>query len=110
MADVAVWSATFKPFTNFPAVYRDIAFILQRNIEVGFVEAIIRRIGASLIEYIFVFDIYEGENLGKNLKSVAFNICFRSSDRTLGGEEINDLQNKIISTVEIETGGHLKEA
>lgn len=110
IADAAVWFAKFKPFTNFPVVYRDIAFILQSNIEVGFVENIIKKTGGSLIEYVSIFDIYEGENLGKDLKSVAFNICFRSSDRTLAGEEINDIQDKIISAVEIEAGGRLKEA
>ena len=62
----------------------------------------------SIIQDVTTFDIYEGENIPKDKKSVALNVVIQSSVKTLKEEDLNQITKKIISTVENKTGAKIR--
>jgi phenylalanyl-tRNA synthetase beta chain len=109
LEQLAKYSKKFEPFSNFPAVIRDISIIVDKKIESGPIRDIINRVGGKLVESVNVFDIYMGEKIGYSRKTISFRICYRSKDATLHGNAVNRLHEKIIDTIREETGGTLSE-
>ncbi|MBW1850674.1 MAG: phenylalanine--tRNA ligase subunit beta [Deltaproteobacteria bacterium] len=99
----------FRAFANFPAVYRDISLLVNREIESARIMEIIKQKGGNLLESIQIFDLYEGERLDPSEKALAFRICYRSKVGTLSGGEVNQLHESIINEIRQETGGKLRE-
>lgn len=99
----------FQPFAKFPAVYRDVSFVLQSQTESARVQDIIKGEGGDLIESVSVFDLYEGKNMAHGEKAMSFRICYRSKEGTLDGKDINQLHEGIIRRIMEETGGRLRE-
>ena len=82
---------------KYPAVSRDISMVAKKEILVGEIEEVIRKRGGKLLEGYKLFDVYEGEQIEKGFKSVAYSITFRASDRTLSDEEVNKVMDKILN-------------
>ena len=61
---------------------------------------IIRNVNKELIKSVKVFDVYEGENIDKGKKSIALNVIIQSLEKTLNEEDLNKINQLIISTVE----------
>src|SRR5271156_3533919 len=74
---------TFQPPPKFPAIRRDLALVLDRNFPADMVVKTIRECGASLLESVEVFDVYEGNAVAAGKKSVALACRYRAKDRTL---------------------------
>ena len=91
---------TYKPLPKYPAIDRDIAVVVDEDILVGDLEKAILQEGKGLIEKIQLFDVYTGEQVPEGKKSVAFSIIFRSLDRTLVDDEVNEIQQNIVKTLE----------
>ena len=66
-------------------------------------------IGLKAMWNIEVFDIYTGENVGENEKSIAYALTFNDSKKTLTDEEVNSIFEKIITTVESKCGVKLRK-
>lgn len=94
---------------KFPAVERDIAVIVDENVEVGQIEKIITRKAKKLLESMQLFDIYRNEKLGENKKSVAYSLIFRDKNKTLSDEEINHIMEEIISELEKKLDAKLRK-
>jgi len=109
LANIRKTSIKFEPFTNYPAVMRDLSIIVDRNTESGIICDIIKREGKGLVESVKVFDIYEGEKIGLLKKSISYRICYRSKKGTLDGSMVNRLHETIIDRIREETGGTLSE-
>ncbi len=90
----------YRPISRFPAAVRDIAVLVPRFVRVEEVLNKIEEAGGNLIRDIDLFDIYEGEELPEDKKNLAFHIIYQSENRTLSSEEIDEIQNKIISALE----------
>ena len=73
---------------------------MDKNIESKEIETIIKKAGGNLLTNIEVFDVYTGENVGKNEKSIAYNLTFMDSKKTLTEEEVTVVFEKIIDVVE----------
>lgn len=99
----------YVPITKFPAVERDIAMVLEENIEVGEIEKIIQKKAKKLLEEAKLFDVYRSEKLGENKKSVAYSLKFRVPDRTLKDEEVNEVMQQIITELEKTLGAELRK-
>jgi len=99
----------FKSLARYPAVYRDISIIVGTEVESLVVQEIIMKEGGALVESVEIFDLYQGKGIGPHEKAIGFRICYRSSERTLGGEEVNRLHQKIIDRIIQKTGGRLRE-
>jgi phenylalanyl-tRNA synthetase beta chain len=98
--------------SSYPSVIRDFAFVVDEKIEVQNIVKTIRKIDKELIIGVKLFDVFEGkkayEQIGKNKKSLAFEVILQSKDRTLIENEIEQLSQKIISNVTDLTGGSLR--
>ena len=97
-----------KPLPKYPAVTRDIALVVDEKVGVGTMLETIRKSGGKTLESATLFDIYRGEKLGADKKSVAYALSFRASDRTLTDEEIAGSMAKILKAVEAEYGAELR--
>jgi len=94
---------------KFPAVERDIAVIVNEEVEVGQIEKIITKKGKKLLESMNLFDIYRNEKLGENKKSIAYSLVFRDKNKTLSDEEINKIMEDIILELEKTLGAELRK-
>ncbi len=90
----------YQPISRYPAAVRDIAVLVPQFVKVEEVLNKIKRIGGKIIRDIDLFDIYEGEELPEGKKNLAFHIIYQAEDKTLSSEEIDEIQNKIIKTLE----------
>ena len=90
----------YAPLPKYPSMTRDIAVIVREEILVGNIEKIILNHGGGLIQGVKLFDIYRGNQIQEGLKSVAYSIVYRSFDRTLTDEEVNNIQEAIIKDLE----------
>ena len=93
-------SKKYTPIPKFPAVERDIAIVVDSQIEVGQIEAVIQKQSKKLLEKIQLFDVYHDEKLGENKKSVAFALTFRDANKTLTDDEINPVMEQVIIQLE----------
>ncbi len=98
----------FKSLPKYPSMNRDIALILDREIPVGDIEKLIKKHGEELIEKIELFDVYTGDQIPEDMKSVAYSITYRSADRTLIDEEVNTIQKSIVDDLKEAYGAELR--
>ena len=97
-----------KPLPKFPAVTRDIAVVVDETAGVGTMLDTIKASAGKTLESAKLFDIYRGDKLGRNKKSVAFALSFRAADRTLTDEEISGAMAKILKALENGFGAELR--
>ncbi len=97
-----------KPLPKFPAVSRDIAVVVDEAVGAGTMMDAIRAAAGKLLEDAKLFDIYRGEKLGVQRKSVAFAITLRAPDRTLTDEEINAAMEKVLKALSEKFGAELR--
>lgn len=89
----------YKECSKFPEIKKDMAFIVDNDIMAGELIATIKKSGGRLLSDISVFDVYVGDKIDKNKKSIAFSLTFSDSNKTLTDEEVNVVFNKIIDDV-----------
>ena len=92
-------SYKFKELSKYPAMVKDVAFVMPIKMESETVEKEIRRSAGKLLKKIHVFDLYRGNNVESNEKSIAYSLVFEEENRTLTTEEVNELFNKVIEEV-----------
>ncbi len=88
---------SFVPFSPFPPVYFDLAFVVDSSLPAGELEKEIVEQGGTLLEECRLFDRYEGDRLPSDKKSLAFSLTFRSQERTLTEKEIDGIIQKIVA-------------
>ena len=90
----------YKEFSKFPSIKKDVAFIVDKNLESAVIEKQIKKSAGNLLTNIEVFDVYEGDKIRSDEKSIAYNLKFEDSTKTLTEEEVMSVFNKIITDVE----------
>ena len=98
---------TYKEISKFPSSTKDIAFIVNKDVTCEELEKVIKKAGGRILNKCELFDLYIGENVDKNSKSLAFKLVFSDSTHTLSEEEVMNSFNKIIEEVE-KTGAKLR--
>ncbi len=89
-------NSEYKEVSKYPAISRDISFIIDKDINLNNYYEIVRDFANDLIEEVKLLDEYEqGGKFGEDKKSYTFRIIYRSFERTLTNEEINKIQEKI---------------
>ncbi len=94
--------------SDFQKSERDFAFIVDKKISVQDIVSVISNIDKNLISNIKVFDVYEGENIPENQKSVAISVTIQSLEKTLTDNDLEKTNNLIIETVENKTGAKIR--
>ena len=87
---------------------RDFAFVIDKIFKIGSLEKIIREVDEDLIQNVSTFDVYEGENIPKDKKSVAINVTLQAIDKTLSEKDLDEISKKIIDTVSKKTGATIR--
>jgi len=90
----------YKESSKYPEIKKDMAFIVSKETTSKEIETEIKRAGGRLLTNIDVFDVYTGENVKEDEKSIAYNLTFSSNEKTLTDEEVMQVFNNIINKVE----------
>jgi len=99
----------YEPIPKFPAVERDIAMVIDEQVEVGEIEKILRKKAKKGLESYQLFDVYQNEKLGAHKKSVAYALKFRDKKKTLTDEEIHSVMQELIADLENTLGAELRK-
>lgn len=94
--------------SDYQAVERDFAFVVDKDLPAEQIIKVISSADKKLIDNINVFDVYQGQGIDDDKKSVAVNVRFQPMDRTMTDEEIESLRQKIIDLVAKKAGGTLR--
>ncbi len=95
-------------FSDYQKSDRDFAFLVDKNLKAQDLIEIISSIDQSLIKSVKIFDVYEGENIPKDKKSIALNVTIQSSEKTLEESDLEKINKLIISTVETKSGAKIR--
>jgi phenylalanyl-tRNA synthetase beta chain len=91
-----------------PAVDRDLAFVMPKELPVQDVEGEMRKAGGDLLKDVRVFDVYEGTGLQPGQRSVAFRLLFQAKETTLEDAQINELRDKVVKAASEKFGISLR--
>lgn len=98
----------YQDVPRYPSVSRDLALVLSREIPAGTVEQTIRQAAGPLLIDLVLFDVYTGENVGEDEKSIAFSLKFQDPSRTLQDEEVTAIYETIVEAVRATHGAELR--
>lgn len=90
----------YRDLPRFPAMERDIAVVIDSNIEAEALMSKIKQQAGELLESVKVFDVFTGSKLGEGKKSVALSLVYRHKERTLTDEEISAVHEEVVSALE----------
>ena len=96
----------FKEASKYPEIVKDLAFVIDNDVESEVIKSQIKKSGGRLLDNIEVFDIYNNIEEGK--KSIAYKLTFKDSSKTLSDDEVMEVFNKIIKEVEEKTNAKLR--
>ncbi|MBN1429651.1 MAG: phenylalanine--tRNA ligase subunit beta, partial [Anaerolineae bacterium] len=97
-----------KSVSTYPAIYQDIAVVVDETVPAADVETIIREAGGWMLVALRLFDVYRGEQLGAGKKSLAYNLTFQAPDRTLKDKDADKQREKIVRTLNAKLGANLR--
>lgn len=98
----------FRPPPRFPAVHRDLAFVVESGTRHDSLASALREAGGELLAESRLFDIYAGAPLAANEKSLAFTLVFRSPERSLTNEEVDKRVDGIVRHLEKVAGARIR--
>ncbi len=87
-------------YSDYQKSDRDFAFLINKKTESQVITDIIENIDDTLIKKVKIFDVYEGENIDKDKKSIAIKVTIQSDFKALNENDLNEISEKIINTVE----------
>lgn len=99
----------FKEISKFPNIEKDVAFVVDKNVTSLEIETNIKKSAGAILESIKPFDLYEGEQIGENKKSIAYSLTFSDSKRTLTEEEVLEAMQKVIDMVSKKCGAECRK-
>jgi phenylalanyl-tRNA synthetase beta chain len=98
----------FMPLPRQPAIYRDVALIVDEQVAAETVYHTITSFKNKLIAEVVLFDCFSGKSIPAGKKSLAYRIKFQSASRSLTDEEVNNIHEKLVSCLFNEVGAELR--
>lgn len=98
----------FEAIPKYPSFEFDVAFTVDKNVRAGQMHNLIREAAGSILKNVSTFDVYEGENLGKGKKSIAFRLTFLDSNKTLTIKDVEPVVQIIVQKLEKTVGAKLR--
>jgi phenylalanyl-tRNA synthetase beta chain len=92
----------------YPAIYQDIAVVIDEGVPAAEVESVIREAGGYLLREVRLFDVYHGEQIGHNKKSLAYALTFQSDDKSLRDKDAAKTQDRIVKALKSKLGATLR--
>ncbi|MBI3592731.1 MAG: phenylalanine--tRNA ligase subunit beta, partial [Nitrospirae bacterium] len=110
LAPYALKELRYSPLPKYPYIERDTALIIDESIESSMITKWLESYSSDLIEDVSIFDVYKGRNIPEGKKSIAFNVRYRSSDRTLKDDEVDVMHNALVKYIIGKTKGQLRNS
>ena len=98
----------YYEISKYPAVSRDLALLIDKNIEFEQIEQIARQTEKKLLKKVELFDVYEGKNLPAGKKSYAVNFILQDEQKTLNDKQIEAIMNKLIANLKKQLNAELR--
>ncbi len=98
-----------KPISRYPEVQRDLAFVLDRSVSAATLQAAVETAGVEILQHVEIFDLYQGEHLPSDKKSLALRLRFSSLEQTLEDEQVEAAIRAIVDSVARQTGATLRQ-
>ena len=98
----------YHDISKFPSVSRDLALLIDKNVEFEQIEQIARQTEKKLLKSVELFDVYEGKNLPEGKKSYAVNFILQDETKTLADKQIEAIMNKLIGNLKQKLGAELR--
>ena len=98
----------YHDICKFPSVSRDLALLLDKNVQFEQIEQIARQTEKKLLKSVELFDVYEGKNLPEGKKSYAVNFILQDETKTLNDKQIEAIMTKLINNLKQKLGAELR--
>lgn len=89
----------FSAIPKYPAITRDVAFVVEKEVIAGDILQVIQEVGAPLVTKVEVFDVYEGDQLADDKKSIAYHLHYQDPTKTLKDKDVDALHQKIVTNI-----------
>lgn len=99
---------SFKEISKYPPVSRDLAFLVDNNVEFAQIEGIAYQTEKKLLKNVELFDVYEGKNLPEGKKSYAVNFILQDEEKTLTEKHIEAVMSKLVTNIKKQLGAELR--
>ena len=99
---------SYTPLPKFPEVRRDLALLVDQEVEFGTIKMWAHRTERELLKSVSIFDVYEGEHLPEGKKSYAISFLLRDDSKTLNDKQIEKVMEKLINTFQRELGAQIR--
>ena len=99
----------YKEVPKVPAVQRDLALIVDSNVQFSAIENAIAKQKNAKLQSARLFDVFESDKLGTGKKSMAVNFTFLDEEKTLTDKEIEGMMNKLVQSFEKEIGAEIRK-
>lgn len=100
--------ASFAMFSKYPAVRRDIALLVARDVNSANLQLAIKQVAGNLLTDLVMFDVYQGKGIPENQKSMALGLTLQNVERTLTDNEVNDLFTNVLNMLQREFNATLR--
>ncbi len=108
LVSAADFSKRFVPIPIYPSIQRDLAIVVDEEMQSDMPIKIIYTTGGKLVESVRLFDVYVGDQVPEGKKSLAYTITYHSATETLTDKAVNDLHNKVVERLNQELGAELR--
>ena len=98
----------YKELSNFPTVSRDLALLIDKNIEFSQIEEIALKTERRFLKKVELFDVYEGKNLPEGKKSYAVNFILHDENKTMSNEQIEKIMGNLIKNLKEKINAELR--
>ena len=98
----------FTEIPKFPAVSRDLALLIDKDVEFAQIETIARQTEKKFLKRVELFDVYEGDKLPAGKKSYAVNFILQDAEKTMGDKQIEAIMQKLIANLKKQLNAELR--
>jgi phenylalanyl-tRNA synthetase beta chain len=102
-----IWN--YQPLPVYPAAPRDLAMVVDDSLRAGDIIATIKKTAGDLAERVDLFDLYTGKQIATGKKSIAISIVYRSPERSLSTEEVDERQAKVVAALKSEHNAEIRD-
>ncbi|MET0101834.1 MAG: phenylalanine--tRNA ligase subunit beta [Sedimenticola sp.] len=99
----------YEPLSKFPSIRRDIAVVVDQDVEFNSVEACVRRAAPKTLKDILIFDVYTGEKVDSGRKSLALGLILQETSHTLTDDEVDGVMELVLKALSDELNAQLRD-
>lgn len=104
----ALPTARYEPLPRFPGIFRDLSFIVRKDVSYVAIEGAIRAAAGPYLEAVDCIDVFSGKGIAADNRSMAVSMAFRAPDRTLASEEVAAAVDQVIAHLAKSLGAELR--